>query len=191
MKVSPRILVLAWVALGVFAAACGGVPLQPADDGGGADAYDCTGLEQKTCLATVGCTEHLCPACYGQTTWECYLSAGEPPACGECRDPTDAEAARMVGGRTRHVKRPRGAVLRHDASRRADLRPPEATRKRNEGRGRLREVATCRAKRDAHRASGTVVVGLASPGWSSHNWTVSMRRPHFKLDEVKNDRCVT
>jgi len=82
MKVSPRVLVLAWVALGVFAAACGRGPLPLADGSVGADAYDCTGLDQKTCLATVGCTGHICTRCFNQTIWDCYLSAGEPPVCG-------------------------------------------------------------------------------------------------------------
>jgi hypothetical protein len=82
MKVSTRIFVLAWVALGVFAAACGGVPLPLADDGGGADAYDCTGLDQGTCSATVGCTVSICPRCYGQTIYSgCYRFDDAPPVC--------------------------------------------------------------------------------------------------------------
>jgi hypothetical protein len=82
MKVSPRILALAWAAVDVFASACGRVPLQATDGGGGADACDCAGLDQRTCSATVGCTAHMCPRCYGQTIYAgCYRFDDAPPVC--------------------------------------------------------------------------------------------------------------
>jgi hypothetical protein len=82
MKLPFKLFVLAWAFLGVFIDACGGRPLQAADDGGGPDAYACAGLDQKTCLATVGCTGHLCAGCFNQTrkNFRAWLNGSTPGA---------------------------------------------------------------------------------------------------------------
>jgi hypothetical protein len=103
MKAFPRILVLAWAALGVFAAACGGVTLQPADGGstagrggagstggqsgsagGGTGGAECGTLDEATCKTSLDCTAQYCHACPNQSQFEGCTTVGAPPM--ECSE---------------------------------------------------------------------------------------------------------
>ncbi len=108
MKASPRILVLACVALGVFAAACGGVTLQPSDGGstgghgggggssggqsgsagsggtGGSGGAQCDSLDETTCKTRADCTAQYCHACPNQSQFEGCTTVGAPPM--ECAE---------------------------------------------------------------------------------------------------------
>ncbi len=98
MKASTRVLAVAWVVLGVFAAACGGrSPIEPGDgsagghtgsggrDGGLDTGTVCRGLDEATCTATPGCTAGTCGRCSATPAFEyCYRAGVDaPPVCVE------------------------------------------------------------------------------------------------------------
>ncbi len=104
MKASTRVLAVAWVALEVVAAGCGGVTLQPSDGGstaghggggsaggysgsagtGGSGGTQCGALDETACKTRVDCTAQYCHACPNQSQFEGCTTIGAPPM--ECAE---------------------------------------------------------------------------------------------------------